>query len=139
MVATRFKATIAIVVLLSLPFAVNAQVVTDSRAQVEATASCQESYVRGEIEANIRHSSAGWFAGGIGSGVLLGLIGTGIVTAVAYGSNPRPSYVPQEYDSACYISGYSSKAKSKNSWNAFGGGLIGTAIIVAIVLSASAN
>ena len=91
------------------------------------------------IDAGSRHSSAGWFLGGVGSGVLLGLIGTGIITVTAAMSNPQPRLLPADVDGSCYINGYAKKAKSKNTWSALGGGLVGTAVFVLVYLAATAE
>ena len=107
--------------------------------QAAEAASCADSKIKGEADAKARHSGTGWMVGGFFSGVGLGLIGTGIITAVAASTNPQPKTTPEAVDETCYISGYSGKAGSKNTWSAFGGGLLGTAVIVAILLSASSE
>jgi hypothetical protein len=75
--------------------------------------------------------------GGVGSGLLLGLIGTGIITGAAASGRPQPPTVPEGLDAACYREGYSGRAKSKNTVSALTGGLIGTAVWVIIVVSAT--
>jgi hypothetical protein len=100
---------------------------------------CDKSKVQGEVDADIQHFASGWFLGGFGSGVLLGPIGTGIITAVAANSNPQPRLMPDNVDATCYRSGYKGKAKSKNTWAAFGGGLLGTAAFVLIIVAATSG
>jgi len=100
---------------------------------------CEKVKIQGENAAATQHSSAGWFLGGVGSGVLLGLIGTGIITGASALSNPQPKLIPENVDQQCYINGYSKKGKSKNIWGAFGGGLVGTAAFVTVILIADAQ
>ena len=100
---------------------------------------CEKSKVQGENAAATQHSSTGWFLGGVGSGVLLGLIGTGIITGASALSNPQPKLIPENVDQQCYINGYSKKGKSKNIWVSLGGGLVGTAAFVTVVLIAGAQ
>ena len=100
---------------------------------------CDEDRVHGRADAATGHHSGGWFWGGVGSGALLGLIGTGIITAVGASSDPQPKEVPAGYDPACYRDGYHSKAKSKNTMSALTGGLVGTAVFVVIYVAASSQ
>jgi len=93
------------------------------------------SYSQGQSDAKMMSSSGGWFAGGVGSGLLLGLIGATIVTVAADGD--RPYQVPQNTDQQAYMLGYYEQSKSSNKWSAFGGGCVGTAIIVALIVGAS--
>ena len=51
---------------------------------------CLKSHEKGELDADENHSAIGWFAGGIVSGVTLGLIGTAVITGVSACSNPKP-------------------------------------------------
>jgi len=85
---------------------------------------------RGQTDAGSQHSTGGWLAGGIAAGTLGGLIGTAIVTGIAASSDPQPTLTNAARTSidACYLNGYTSKAKSKNTWTAFGGGIVGTMI-----------
>jgi len=98
-------------------------------------ADCLKSQITGKADASAQHSSVGYFLGGVCSGVLLGLIGTAILTVAAAGSNPDPSSVPDTLDVRCYVDGYHSKAKSKNVWSALGGGLLGTTVFLIVYLS----
>jgi hypothetical protein len=93
---------------------------------------CAASLTKGQQDASARHSSTGWMLGGLGSGILLGLIGTAITTGIAATSDPYPNplMIPGAIDTTCYMMGYHNKGKSKNTWSAFGGGLLGTGIFV---------
>lgn len=110
---------------------------TDSQEPVTvASDTCLSSVAQGSADAKTQHSSGGWVIGGFFSGVALGLIGAGIITAVAASTDPKPTQIPAHMDGACYISGYSDAAGKKNAWRAFGGGLAGTVVIVLVLLSA---
>jgi hypothetical protein len=78
---------------------------------------------------------------GVGSGILLRLIRTGIIVAVAAGTHPQPAIIPNEeiINESCYISGYSEAARKKNIFTALDGGLVGTAVIVTIIAVASSS
>ncbi len=97
------------------------------------TKSYEDSFERGYEVARAKHSSGGWFLGGVGSGFLLGLLGTTIITIAADGESPNK--VPKKYDEEGYTLGYYKKSKSKNKWSAFGGGLLGTALVVVLLSS----
>ena len=90
---------------------------------------CGESRVQGENDAAYQHSSAGWFLAGFGSGIFLGLIGTGVIAGAAAMTKPQPSRIPPKVIKSCYINGYSRKAKNKNALSALGGGLLGTIVL----------
>jgi len=92
------------------------------------------SYNQGIMDATALHSSTGWFFGGVASGFFLGLIGTGIIVLAASGS--EPSFLPENADINGYRQGYFRKSKAKNQSNAAVGGVLGTAAIVLIILSA---
>lgn len=96
---------------------------------------CAESRIKGELNGREYHSSGGMIAAGVGSGIILGLIGTGIIVAVAAGTDPQPAFIPNEdiINESCYASGYSDSARKKNIYGALGGGLFGTAVIVTII------
>jgi len=99
--------------------------------------SYNQSYTKGFNDATMMHSSSGYMLGGVASGLLLGLIGTVIIGVAAGGSTP--SYIPEEVDPSGYQAGYFKKAKSKNQGAAWGGGLLGTAIVVGLVLAANSG
>lgn len=90
--------------------------------------------------------TGGWFGGGFASGLLLGLIGTGVSYALASSSNaelpPDRRLVitsqPLAYQQA-YEKGFADKVRSKRRTSALTGGLLGTATILVIYLSAAAD
>jgi hypothetical protein len=98
---------------------------------------CELDRTRGREAADQLHSGSGWMAGGFVSGILLGLIGTGISWAMASSSTVENNRVPDGVEASCYRDGYTSKAKSKNGTNALTGGLLGTAVLVVLVVSAT--
>jgi hypothetical protein len=100
---------------------------------------CDSDRTRGRADADQVHSGSGWMAGGFVSGILLGLIGTGVAWAMASSSTVEVSRVPEGLDASCYRDGYTSKAKSKNSTNALTGGLLGTAVLIVLVVSATSG
>jgi len=90
--------------------------------------------------------TGGWFAGGVASGLLLGLVGTALITVAANSSSndvpesrrsilatKRPDY------SQAFARGYRDKLKSKKRTSAITGGLLGTAAFVAIIVSAQGS
>ena len=103
------------------------------------TVDCDLDRTRGREAASASHNGSGWMIGGLASGVLLGLIGTAISYAIASSSSPEVGHVPEGVEAACYRDGYVSRAKSMNTTNALTGGLIGTAVLVLIVISASSG
>ena len=100
---------------------------------------CDSDRTRGRADADQVHSGSGWMAGGFVSGILLGLIGTGVAWAMASSSTVEVSPVPEGLDASCYRDGYTSKAKSKNATNALTGGLLGTAVLVVLLVSATSG
>ncbi len=117
-----------------IDFAQNDQVEQQLKTKLK---SCRESRALGKQDAEFQHSSSGWFLGGVGSGILLGIIGTGIITAAGATSNPQPMDVPEDVMENCYRDGYRSKCRGKNAGSAFGGGLLGTVVIVGIIVASS--
>lgn len=103
------------------------------------TLDCDLDRTRGRQAANTLHSGSGWMIGGVASGVLLGLIGTGVITAVAASSSASVNHVPEGAEPACYRDGYAGRARSMNTTSALTGGLIGTLALVIIVVSASGS
>jgi len=63
-------------------------------SSVKPTIGSDDSYYKGSMNgrfsASDNFSSGGWFAGGIATGVLLGLIGTGIIAGVSIIGSPEP-------------------------------------------------
>jgi hypothetical protein len=103
------------------------------------TVDCELDRTLGRQAASALHSGSGWMIGGVASGVLLGLIGTGIITAVAASSSASTNHVPANVEPLCYRDGYASRAKSMNTTSALTGGLIGTLALVVILISASGS
>ena len=105
----------------------------DSTATTSDT--CLTSQLTGKLDADAQHSSTGYSVAGFCSGVLLGLIGTGVITLVAATTSPDPKYLPDSASPTCYVDGYHSKARSKNIYSAVGGGILGTMVFLAVYLS----
>ena len=87
------------------------------------------------------HGTGGYFVGGLASGVLLGLIGTGITYAVAASSATELTASELTATTAKgpvyqqgYKDGYAKQLKSSRKSSALAGGLLGTAAFVAIYL-----
>lgn len=142
--AAPAQAQLRVASVLERPAALARPAVTTSIAELSLTrrlriAECDLDRTRGREAANNLHSGTGWMVGGIVSGVLLGLIGTGIVTAVASGSATQPSFVPEGVEAVCYREGYVSRARSRNTTSALAGGLIGTATLLILVVAASSE
>jgi hypothetical protein len=77
-------------------------------------------------------STGGSFAGGLGLGLVLGLIGTGIAYAVA--SEPEPPYeaISRDMEETCrsaFIEGYKREGKTRKRSAALTGGFVGTVIV----------
>lgn len=94
---------------------------------------CDDADAKGAAKADADYRSSGWFLGGIGSGLLLGPIGTAIITGMGAGSNPEPRRVPDQMKEECYVHGYTKKARSRNTTSALGGGLLGTGLLILLV------
>lgn len=100
---------------------------------------CEESRESGANAADVQHSSVGWWLGGVGSGVILGLIGTGIIWGVSFASSPQPARIPDNVEENCFRRGYKSEAKGSNEVGAGVGGLIGTLAFFLVVVSAGSG
>lgn len=100
---------------------------------------CDTDRSRGREAAGFSHSGTGWLAGGFVSGAFLGLIGTAITWALANSSTATPDRMPDSVEQSCFREGYSAKARSTNSGAALTGGLLGTALLVVLVVSASSS
>lgn len=89
-----------------------------------------------------RRGTGGYFVGGLAGGITLGLIGTGITWGIAAASDPTPSNTESlliqrkgtDY-ALSYTDAYSQRLKQRRKRKAVTGGLIGTGIIVAVLLS----
>jgi hypothetical protein len=85
-------------------------------------------------------STGGSVAAGLAGGVLLGLIGTGLVVLLQSDSEPSQLAMNNLEGDDCryaYIEAYENKSLSKKRSSALIGGLIGTALFVAVYLSTS--
>jgi hypothetical protein len=100
---------------------------------------CDVDRMRGREAAGLNHASSSWMIGGVLSGVLLGLIGTAVVYAVASSSAVEVQSIPEGVEAACYRDGYVSRARAKNSSDALVGGLLGTAVLVLLVVAATSG
>ena len=104
---------------------------------------CSTGETRARMDVMKYHSTGGYGVGGFGCGILLGLIGTGIIWAAASGADPSPATIEkisQTHSSNftnCYMLTYREETKRKNKSAAVTGGLLGTATILIIILSAS--
>jgi hypothetical protein len=90
--------------------------------------------------------TGGWMAGGVVTGLFTGLIGTAIIWAVAGSSDvsvpadrrvqiaDQPPTYQQQYEQ-----GYGEKLKSRRKGAALGGGLLGTAALVLLVVSSGSG
>jgi hypothetical protein len=91
-------------------------------------ATCDTSRATGRNDAGERHGRAGWFFGGLGSGLAATFIGAGAITAGAAFTDPQPKEIPPNVEEPCYRDGYRSAAKGKNVTSALFGGLIGSVV-----------
>jgi len=103
-----------------------------------------EGYYLGKQSASEHYSSGGWVAAGLGSGFLLGLIGAGIIVGVSQSGKVEPPASVQIniLDKADefkwgFHEGYTKQAKKKRLSGSIIGGLLGTAIVVALLTSTS--
>jgi hypothetical protein len=135
-------ARVALVVLCSfLASSVHAETLLDAsirHASEITTAGCEESTAKGQAAA-AEHGTKGWFWGGVGAGVGVGLIGTGAITAGAAFSNPKATDIPGDVEPVCYKAGYRGEAKGKNVKAALIGGLVGTAAFLGVSYAACVN
>ncbi len=129
---------IALVVLITYvpSFVIGAPVLLIPEEEKKDDSDCFRSRIQGKMDASSMHSGGNWFVGGFFSGVLLGIIGTGVTLAISSGPRPTPKQMPEDpdIDLLCYIDGYESKARGKNMLSAGLGGLLGTAVWVAAYL-----
>jgi hypothetical protein len=102
-------------------------------------ADCDTDRTRGREAASHNHSGSGWMIGGFASGIFLGLIGTAISYALASSSTVEVNGMPEGVEPACYRDGYAARAKSTNTSSALTGGLLGTAVLVILVVSATSG
>lgn len=111
-----------------------------------AAVSASEIMAQGMLDGRMaaqQHSTGGRFVGGFAAGFGLGLIGTGLVYALASGTPEVPLQQvmliqdrPATYQTA-YQEAYRRDIKSRRQSNALLGGLAGTAAIVTVIVAAS--
>ena len=100
-----------------------------------------EGYIDGKIAAEGR-GTAGSFLGGFTCGILTGLVGTGILWGITRGDSPPYELKAKirskgtDYREG-FIQGYKERTKQKKRGARLGGGLLGTAGILALIFSAS--
>jgi hypothetical protein len=99
-----------------------------------AKASCAESEARGRTDADRRGLHKGWFWGGMGVGAAVGIFSL-VTPAIAAINKPKPKQLPPGVDTACYATGYGSKARHENALSAFWGNLAGTAVFWTLFLT----
>lgn len=104
-----------------------------------ATAPCDNSRSKGQLDAEARHGTAGWMLGGLGMGVGLGLIGMGVMGAASGLSNPQPKMVPPSVDESCYRAGYSGTAKRRNVISSVIGSGIGVGVFLVILTASNSS
>lgn len=95
---------------------------------------CEVSLELGKQTADSLHSSRGWFLGGLGSGYLIPVIGTGVVILTALQPVEPPSSIPAGVEEDCYRRGYQSRCHQKDVAYALLGGALGTGVAIAVVL-----
>jgi hypothetical protein len=106
----------------------------------------EKGYLEGKASASENYSGGGWFAFGLGGGLVLGLIGMGIVAGISQSGTVEPPMIHRisvsgksdEFKMGFY-DGYSKKAKSKRLSNSLIGGAIGTVVIVVILTSGDSD
>jgi len=105
--------------------------VEDSIPELRDTKDCQEWRVQGSLDAARYHKTGGWFWGGLAAGFLTPAFPVApiIVVVGASASRPTPAalHAPDEAeeDTACYLSGYQTRARKKSVNAVVGGGLLG--------------
>jgi len=127
----------AYALLLVVPGRLLAQTTPAPAPAAAAEKDCNESREVGKADAGREHGTGGWMAGSLAGGVLLGLIGAGVVTAIAATSDPEAETVPPGVNATCYQNGFTDKARGKNTKTAIVGGLLGTVVFVVIYASLS--
>lgn len=96
---------------------------------------------QGRLE-GARHSSGGAFTVGLVSGVIGGLLGTGVAYALQREPDAPENLVRPMTDSGCRVefrSAYAKTARAKKRMAVLGGGLLGTGIAAGLIVAASSN
>jgi len=86
---------------------------------------CADSEARGRTDADAQPMHKGWFWGGFGTSVAIGIFGVGVAPATAAVFKPKPKTVPPDVDGRCYTEGFSSKARHEHALAALFGSLAG--------------
>jgi hypothetical protein len=95
----------------------------------------EKGYVEGKMAAGKRSQSS-WMWAGCGGALLVGILGGGLVTGMAYNSADYPPFEPEGTDSfkRGYIDGYQDGSRSAKGSKAMMGCLGGTLINVAVIV-----
>jgi len=93
------------------------------------------SFLIGRKEAEQIHSSKKWFFTGIGTGIFFQLHGTAVTSLIAYCDKDYPDKIPIQCDKLGFVNGYADKSRENNRNSAFEGGLVGTGITVAAIIT----
>mgnify|MGYP006270255345 CR=1 FL=1 len=131
------KRTIAAFLIITLlaPSIVLAQS-ADSGTTGEARSNA-DSYNQGVMDAEDRHTAAGWGVGGFVAGGLFSWLGTGVTVLIANGSRPSPQYVPEDVEPMSYRTGYREEAVRKNRRSAAIPGIVMSTLWTVLVISAA--
>lgn len=129
------------VLAIALPLQAQQQPAPAALTSNSTAAELAKARMDGEVAAT---NVGGWFGRSVVIGALTGLIGTTITYAVAATSTPQLptdkkliiADKPAEAQ-VMYEKGYADKVRSKRKSTALGGGLLGTAAFVVLVLSGS--
>jgi len=142
---TLLALVLAELILFAPPLAMAQEPTAEPPTQT-AEQTTDSSYVAGMLDgrasATEHYSSAAWFAGGFAGGFLLGLIGTaGMAVLSQTGRADPPPAELARVDSqpnlfrTGFLKGYDKKAKTRALRSSLIGGVLGTAVIVAVILS----
>lgn len=93
------------------------------------------SFLIGRNAAEQIHSSKNWFFTGIGAGIFFQLHGTVVTSLIAYYDKDYPDNIPLQYDKLGFVNGYADKSRENNRNSAFEGGLVGTGVTVAAIIT----
>jgi hypothetical protein len=143
------RRTIALLALVLIPAIAAAQQPAQQAISDSATAAALAMLAQAQVDGQMAAANVGtggWFGGGFLGGLLLGLIGTGATYAFASSSHvelpPDKQLIvvsrPAAYQQA-YTKAFGDKVRSKRKTSALTGGLIGTATLVVVVLSAASD
>lgn len=100
---------------------------------------CSASAASGRMAAKEDHRALAWYLFGIPTGMLglhFGVAGLTLAAVITEPRAPSEERIPSDVDRECYVRGYSSRARSKNTLAALGGSTTGLFLIVLLVVSA---